>query len=53
VDKKEKVNHSEARDLISKIVKSYDEEPRNKEKAFYPSSATKRAAAYCGKSEAR
>jgi hypothetical protein len=45
------VIHSEARELISKIIQTCDEEQGKKEVAFALSQSSKRAAEYCGKSE--
>jgi hypothetical protein len=48
--KKNTVIHSEARELISKVIQTRDEEARKKELGFPVSQATTRAVEYCGKS---
>jgi hypothetical protein len=49
--KRNKVIHSEVRELISKVIQNSDKEARKKEPAFPASHVTKKAAEYCGKSE--
>jgi hypothetical protein len=49
--RRNKVIHSEARELISKVIQTCDKEARKKELAFPVSQVTKRATEYCGKSE--
>jgi hypothetical protein len=49
--KRNKVIHSEARELISRVIQTCNEEARKKELAFPVSQATKRAVEYCGKSK--
>jgi hypothetical protein len=49
--RRNKVIHSEARERISKVIQTCDEEARKKEVTFPVSQATKRATEYCGKKE--